>query len=704
MKKKKFSLYGKIVLLTGLLTFLTVSLSLSVSLLISYKTTKNSYIDSCELMTDGIESAFTFNTADENNLAVILKMLIEHYETVRDNYEELTDPELTDYQNQLRLDLFGPGDDEGFGMTMEKAARKAFYSESLSRMQFLCNSYQVPFSSLTIYDVEKHSMIKVISSNIDISDNFYSIGRKAQPASERETDFFEGDEDFKTFIINNSAQTYNLVNINLENTNYKCFVQGHYPFKAFNDSFTKQIVTELLITFGSALFLVIIYAIFTKFSLLKNVKQLSESTSKFVNMMKNDEPLEIVDSNVKSNDEIRDLSDEFLVMQDQIINYVNNIREAKSIEEAFNAEVGIASRIQLESLPAATHFDKNIELRAFIKPAKGVGGDFYDYFYIDNDHLAVVIGDVSGKGIPASLFMMRSKESIRSSSMNESDLAKVFFKVNNSLCVNNKEGFFVTAFLGILNLKTYEFDFVNAGHERPFIKNKDKYERLEAKSNFVLGIEEDFVYEPQKIKLKEGDSIVLYTDGLNEAINSEKEEFGYERIAASLNKEEELKNKIDAVLKDLNEFEGNEEQFDDITILSFEIKKNITSYSYLNPTYEDIEDLTMKVETYLKGLDENTLGKIGVVIDDVMNNIISYGKTKANKTLTVSVEKSNGRATLIFVDNSHPFNPLLKEIRTVQENMDEGIVGGLGISIVKSISKETEYTYSNNKNILIIKF
>ena len=300
--------------------------------------------------------------------------------------------------------------------------------------------------------------------------------------------------------------------------------------------------------------------------------------------------------------------------------------------------------------------------------------------------------------------MMRSKESIRSASMNEKDLAAVLFKVNNSLCLNNKEGYFVTAFLGVLDLKTYEFNCISAGHERPFIKRDKECFRMEIESNFVLGLEEDFIYKEEKIQLKEGDTIVLYTDGLNESINVNKKEFGYERIGKSLLKDNEPRKNVQTLIEDLEEFEGEEEQFDDTTILAFNIKSNVTSFSYLNPTYEDILDLTAKVEDTLDGLNPATLSKIGVIIDEVMNNIISYGKTKVKKTLVVSVEKVEDGATLTFVDNSHPFNPLLKEEHTIPENMEKGIVGGVGISIVKNITKETEYTYSNNKNILIIKF
>ena len=701
MKKLRFNLLTKIILLTGVLTILTVSTSLTVNLLISYQNTKKTYIKSCEHVTDNIESIFAPNA---KSIEEIANIVIERYNAIEGEYDEMTPEDIENYQSNLRIELFGPPDGSGYGMSYEKSLRKGFYTESIARMQYLCSSYKVPYASLSLYDSENKTVVDIINSDLSIDNNFGTIGLKSSDPSQEIQTFLDNNGVIKTITAKDAVYSYNILELDLSLGQYKCFIQGQYPLADYNKSLNQQILTQFLITAGSAIFLVIIYAIFTKLFLVNNVHKLTNSTNKFVSKMKNDEPLEIVDTNIKTSDEIRDLSDEFTLMQGQIINYVANIKEAKSIEQAFNAEVGVASKIQLESLPTKTYFDKNIELRAFIKPAKGVGGDFYDYFYIDQDHLAVVIADVSGKGIPASLFMMRSKESIRSAAMNEKDLAKVFFKVNNSLCINNKEGYFVTAFLGVLNLKTYEFDFISSGHERPFIKHGEECKRLEVESNFVLELEEDFEYKKQKTKLQEGDTILLYTDGLNEAINSEEEEFGYERIAKSLQKDALLKQNVETIIKDLEEFIGKVEQFDDITILSFNIKQNVTSFSYLNPTYDDITDLTGKVEEYLEDLDPIILSKIGVVIDEVMNNIISYGKTKTNKMVTISVEKTDGGATLVFVDNSHPFNPLLRENRTVQENMDEGIVGGLGISIVKSISEESEYAYSNNKNILVIKF
>ena len=709
MKKKRFSLLTKIILLTGILTILTVGTSLTVNLLISRNATRESYRKSCEDVTDSIESAF-FPTAKLTEAKSVANMLVNEYENVREQYDQLSEQEIIEYQKNVRITLFDPVDGT-MGMDYEKSVRKNYYSECISQMLALGSNYKVPYSSVNIYDTEKERLVFLAendtSKNASIDENLNVVGLVSKVTDEWELDFFNNssaDNSFYTLIVNDTVMSYNYVNVELDNSNYKCVVCGQYPLAEVNATFNKQLLTELLISFASATFLVVIYAILTKLFLIKNVQKLTASTNKFVSTMESNDTLEIVDSGVATTDEIKELSDAFTVMQGQIINYVDNIKKAKDFENAVNAEVNIASKIQLESLPARAYFDRSLELRAFIKPAKAVGGDFYDYFYIDEDRLAFVIADVSGKGIPASLFMMRSKESIRSASMNEKDLATVFFKVNNSLCVNNTEGFFVTAFLGVLNLKTYEFNYVNAGHERPFIKHDNECKRLDVKSNFVLGLEEDFVYEEETIKLEEGDTILLHTDGLNEAINAKQKEFGYERIIESIKKDDEPKLNIETVIKDLEEFEGQEEQFDDITIIAFKVKNNIKSFSYKNPTYDDILDLTSKVEECLEGINPATLSKIGIAIDEVMNNIISYGKTKTNKTLMVTVEKVGEGANLTFIDNSHPFNPLTKQKHTIPENMEKGIVGGVGISIVTSISKECEYTYSNNKNIMIIKF
>ena len=704
MKKPRLGLLGKIMILTGGLTILTLSASLIASVLITSKNKKDDFIDSCVNATNVIESTFTTASAEKaEGFESIINILIENYSAVSKTYDSLTPQQITDYQNNLRIQLFGPADGSAIGMSYDRALRKNYYQDALINMQGVCSTYSVPFSAFTLYDITFNRAITISKSNISLEDNLTSIGLASSKLDNDEIAFFESGRASQTFSDNDVVYAYKRVAFKNIIPNYACFVQAEYPLAEFNKANNEQILLELLITVGSGIFLVIIYAIFARIFLIKNIKKLSLSTDTFVEKMKNDETLEIIDSKVNSNDEVKDLSNKFMTMQEQIITYVDNIKTAKSKEQRFLTEVGIASKIQLESLPAGTFFDRNLEIRALIQPAKMVGGDFYDYFYTGNNRIAFVIADVSGKGIPASLFMMRAKESIKSACNSEKNLSDVFFKVNNSLAVNNKEGFFVTAFLGVLDLTTFKLDYINAGHERPFYKHNGDTKQLMINSNFVLGLEEDFRFEQEEVQLEKDDELFLFTDGLNEAINHKQEEYGYSRIQNMLCKDGNIKEKINDTIKDLESFRGEEEQFDDITIFSIKIRPEVHVIEIDNPSYQTIEEVTNRVDEYLCDVDLETVSKINVIIDEAINNIVSYGKAKTNKKIIVQVEKNNGHPIIIFIDNSHPFNPLSIGNRTVQENLDAGIVGGLGVSIIRSISKETEYVYSNNRNILIVK-
>lgn len=207
-------------------------------------------------------------------------------------------------------------------------------------------------------------------------------------------------------------------------------------------------------------------------------------------------------------------------------------------------------------------------------PAKEVGGDFYDFFMVDERHIAIVMADVSGKGVPAALFMVIGKTLIKDHTQPGRDLGEVFTEVNNILCESNDNGMFITAFEGVLDLVTGEFRYVNAGHEKPFIYRKNgEYEAYETAAGFVLAGLEDIVYQEQKIKLSIGDKIFQYTDGVTEAVNKDKKLYGMDRLRQALNEkcsgcspEETLR----LVKEDIDAFVGDNDQFDDITMLCLE--------------------------------------------------------------------------------------------------------------------------------------
>ena len=204
-----------------------------------------------------------------------------------------------------------------------------------------------------------------------------------------------------------------------------------------------------------------------------------------------------------------------------------------------------------------------------MKPAHDVGGDFYDYFKIDDDNIGFVIGDVSGKGVSAALIMVKAMTLIRDYSTYYEDLSDVFYAVNNELCKNNVEELFVTCWLGKLNTKTGELSYVNAGHNQPLIKQgDDSFKFLNTKPGLVLAGMEDRPYEKHIIQLKPNDELFLYTDGVTEANDSYHGFYGEENLQKMLNqnKDNELNNIIKSIENDINKFCNNKEQFDDTSM------------------------------------------------------------------------------------------------------------------------------------------
>ena len=257
---------------------------------------------------------------------------------------------------------------------------------------------------------------------------------------------------------------------------------------------------------------------------------------------------------------------------------VINQHERDKKAERINAELSLATRIQMDSLPNTFPpfpDKKEIDLYASMEPAKEVGGDFYDFYMIDDDHLAVVIADVSGKGVPAALFMMVSKIMMSNIAMNDPDPAVVLEKLNGQICRSNHEDMFVTVWLGILEISTGRLIAANAGHEYPIIKNGDgDFELIKDRHGFVVGGMEGVRYSNYEIMLEKDSKLFIYTDGLAEATNKDGELFGTDRILKTLRacKTETPEQTIKYVHNAVDAFVREEPQFDDLTMLCLHYK------------------------------------------------------------------------------------------------------------------------------------
>ena len=272
--------------------------------------------------------------------------------------------------------------------------------------------------------------------------------------------------------------------------------------------------------------------------------------------------------------EVGELARSYKEMATELDDYVKNLTEATAKQQKIQTELSIATAIQRAALSRPIEVE-GIENYAVMRPALEVGGDFYDNFFIDDDHLALLIADVSGKGVPAALFMMVSKIVLKHNLQHGLSPAEALNRANDELAEHNVHDMFVTCICGILNIKTGKLVYANAGHEKPFIKHKDgEFRTADVKSGFVLAGMPGYKYQNFEAQLQPGDTIFTYTDGIPEATNEKDEEFGMERLQKVLNeaKDDSVRLMCRKVRMAVKEFSGKAPQFDDITMLSFKMK------------------------------------------------------------------------------------------------------------------------------------
>ena len=337
------------------------------------------------------------------------------------------------------------------------------------------------------------------------------------------------------------------------------------------------------ILLGILLIPILIYMYFLEKKVTNPINKLSETLS--ANISSRAEYMEM-ENNLKLiniGNEIKILVDSLLGMEKKLVKYGENLVQLTSENEKVETELRFAREIQTSMIP--NDFEKfysdfndghdYFELWGLMRAAREVGGDFYDYFKIDNDNIGFVIGDVSGKGVTASLIMVKAMTLIQNHAKNFDDLSKVFYEVNNLLCEDNVENLFVTCWIGKLNIRTGEISFVNAGHNPPLIRlDNNDFEYLNMEPDVPLAVLEDMSFESHSIQLNNEGSIFLYTDGVTEANEDYKQFYGEDRLKEILNKHknDSLSNIISSIDEDIKDFSNHGEQFDDTTMFIVKFK------------------------------------------------------------------------------------------------------------------------------------
>jgi sigma-B regulation protein RsbU (phosphoserine phosphatase) len=337
---------------------------------------------------------------------------------------------------------------------------------------------------------------------------------------------------------------------------------------------TERIVTTIVILFG--LTLAVLFG--TSFMAARVSKRITNPIRSLAGDVKviGEGNLQYT-SNIKTGDEIEELSLSFQSMTVALKEYIENLANVTAEKERIGAELDVAKQIQASMLPCifpAFPDREEFDIYASMLPAKEVGGDFYDFFLIDRNTLAVVMADVSGKGVPAALFMVIAKTLIKNNAQYGKSPKEVFETVNNLLCENNEADMFVTTFMGYLDIPTGRFTYVNAGHNFPLIKPAgEDFVWLKEKPGFVLAGMEDMFYKQHEIMLKPGDELFLYTDGITEAVNNDNDLFSDEKLLETANNYRDLplKEFTVSIKREIDKFAGGAEQADDITMLALRV-------------------------------------------------------------------------------------------------------------------------------------
>ena len=421
------------------------------------------------------------------------------------------------------------------------------------------------------------------------------------------------------------------------------------------------------------------------------------------------------DLGIHTGDEVENLSLTMSDMEKDLQEIETALTKTTAENERISTELDMARRIQAESLPNIfppfpdrTEFD----IYALMHPAKEVGGDFYDFFLLDAEHLGLVIADVSGKGVPAALFMMISKMMVQNYALIGGSPREVLEKVNNQLSQNNREKMFVTVWLGILDLKTGHLTACNAGHEYPVLKRPGgHFEVIEDRHGPFIGIKSGLHYRNYELQLEKGAKLFVYTDGVPEAMDANDKMFDMDRMVSALREaEEETPERIlGHVRKRLDGFVGDAPQFDDITMLCLQFngpKKPIRECE-LPAVLDSIPQAVEFARREMAALScpGRVQSILSVAIDEVMSNIVhfAYGMGIGSVRLRIEETEDPRGIMLTFIDSGVAFNPLEAPEPDVTLSPEKQKNSGMGIFLVRKMADDMSYERVDGRNILRVR-
>ncbi len=450
------------------------------------------------------------------------------------------------------------------------------YADMVARLQDLLRANDVLYLYINLWDVENGTVIYLMDGSIDDST---PIGWIEYIEEENLEKIRRGDYDIPAFITTYPEYGWLCTATSLIHDSEGNIVAHAYADISMNAEKEKDyqflINIGLLVLVLTLVLMPVILFIFNRL-MVRPIKLISETAGNFVSDRDQSQQNIFSSVNINRQDEIGTLYDSMTKMEKEINDYIKNITDITAEKERVGAELHVATQIQADMLPSvfpAFPDRHEFDIYASMTPAKEVGGDFYDFFLIDDDHMAMVMADVSGKGVPAALFMAIAKTLIKRRAQAGGSPSEILADANNMLCEGNHAQLFVTVWIGILTLSTGKGVAANAGHEDPVIRRAGgDFELIKYRHSPAVAAMEGIPFRQHEFELFPGDTLFVYTDGVPEATNDRNELYGTARMLDALNrnKGEKLSVLLQKVHEDVNRFVGTAPQFDDITMLGFD--------------------------------------------------------------------------------------------------------------------------------------
>ena len=509
--------------------------------------------------------------------------------------------------------------------------------------------------------------------------------------------------DIWTYI--NKGENKNMIEASIFGVPSYCrysYAEGFYivTYRTIAESMLSRDIAMYMIIFIEALIftalLIFLYRIL-KSTVVDNMKRVNESLA------------EITGGNLDVEVDVRS-NQEFAILSDDINRTVGTLKFY--IDEAasrIDKELEFAKDIQYSLLPSVSPAfpqRQDFDIYALMNTAREVGGDFFDFYMPESNKLAILIADVSGKGIPAAMFMMTAKTLIKGFVESGDPPETAFAKANEELCSGNDADMFVTAWLGVIDLETGLMSYANAGHNPPLIKkNRESFEYLKDKPNFILAGMSGVKYKRHELQLDPGDIVFLYTDGVTEATAAGNELYGEDRLLKCVSKLEDggMRELCDGVQDDVDAFVGEADQFDDITMLAFKLRTLEDDHSIrTSASVDSMEAVQRYAEKKLERADisARVANRIKVALDEIYSNVAYYSEAGS---CTVEIRTFDD-IDVIIKDDGKEYDPTAAAAPDTTLSADERKIGGLGIYMTKNLTKSIEYERKDGFNILHMVF